>query len=382
MIITVGFCILHDVMYDMGITKPPLVLLYTYVSLLFNSMLAHGCVPNDFLISTLVPIPKNKRKSLNNSDNYRAIALSSILGKLMDGILLVNCSRVFQTSDLQYGFKQRHSTNQCTFVVNEVIQYYSNNDSNVYMTLIDASKAFDRVQYVKLFKLLLSRNVCPIVARFLCVMYTTQSFRVKWCSHITELTRASNGVKQGGVMSPLLFTLYIDVLLCRLQNSGYGCHIGNIFCGAMGYADDVILLAPTVTAMKHMLEICTQYGIEYSVLFNPDKTKFMHINNLNCNISPNILLMGKPIETVLFDKHLGFPVGNVNSQYIINQAVNQFTAKVNMVVSHFKCLRYDIMYTLFKTYCMPLYGCPLWDYSAKSIGKFVCGLAQVITPYI
>ena len=288
----------------------------------------------------------------------------------MDGILLVNCSRVFQTSDLQYGFKQRHSTNQCTFVVNEVIQYYSNNDSNVYMTLIDASKAFDRVQYVKLFKLLLSRNVCPIVARFLCVMYTTQSFRVKWCSHITELTRASNGVKQGGVMSPLLFTLYIDVLLCRLQNSGYGCHIGNIFCGAMGYADDVILLAPTVTAMKHMLEICTQYGIEYSVLFNPDKTKFIHINNLNCNISPNILLMGKPIETVLFDKHLGFPVGNVNSQYIINQAVNQFTAKVNMVVSHFKCLRYDIMYKLFKTYCMPLYGCPLWDYSAKSIGKF------------
>ena len=102
------------------------------------------------------------------------------------------------------------------------------------MTLIDASKAFDRVQYVKLFKLLLSRNVCPVVARFLCVMYTTQSFRVKWCSHITELTRASNGVKQGGVMSPLLFTLYIDVLLCRLKNSGYGCHIGNIFCGAIG----------------------------------------------------------------------------------------------------------------------------------------------------
>ena len=189
--------------------------------------------------------------------------------------------------------------NQCTFVVNEVIQYYGNNDSNVdlYMTLIDASKAFYRVQYVNLLKLLLSRNVCPVVARLFCVMYATQSFRVMWCSYITELTRASNGVKQGGVM---LFTLYIDVLLCRLQNSGYGCHIGIMFCGAIGYADDVILLAPTVTAMKLMLEICTQYGIEYSVLFNPDKTKFIHINNLNCNISPNILLMGKPIDTVLF----------------------------------------------------------------------------------
>ena len=48
---------------------------------------------------------------------------------------------------------------------------YSNNDSNVYMTLIDASKAFDRVQYVKLFKLLLSINVCPVVARLLCYVY-------------------------------------------------------------------------------------------------------------------------------------------------------------------------------------------------------------------
>ena len=78
-----------------------------------------------------------------------------------------------------------------------------------------------------------------------------------------------------------------------------------MFCGAMGYADDVILLAPTVTAMKHMLEICAKYGIECSVLFNPDKTKFIYINNLNCNISPNI-----QIETVLFDKHLG-PISQV-----------------------------------------------------------------------
>ena len=58
--------------------------LYSYLSLLFGAMLSHACVPNDFLISTLVPIPKHKRKSINNSENYRAIALSSILGKHLD----------------------------------------------------------------------------------------------------------------------------------------------------------------------------------------------------------------------------------------------------------------------------------------------------------
>ena len=116
---------------------------------------------------------------------------------------------------------------------------------------------------MKLFRLLLSKNVCPIIARFLAVMYTctSQSFRVKWCSHITQLTRASNGVKQGGVMSSLLFTMYIDVLLCRLTRSRYGCYVGNMFCGALGYADDVIIMAPTATATKQMLNICADYGI-------------------------------------------------------------------------------------------------------------------------
>ena len=57
-------------------------------------------------------------------------------------------------------------------------------------------------------------------------------------------------------MSPLLFTIimYIDVLLCRLKRSGYGCYIGNMFCGALGYADDVIIMAPTVTATNTNVE--------------------------------------------------------------------------------------------------------------------------------
>ncbi len=80
--------------------------LHCYVSLLFDSMISHGFVSKDLLLSTLIPIPKNKRKSLNNSDNYRAIALSSILGKLLDKILLVKCQETFTTSMYQYGFKK------------------------------------------------------------------------------------------------------------------------------------------------------------------------------------------------------------------------------------------------------------------------------------
>ena len=97
-----------------------------------------------------------------------------------------------------------------------------------------------------------------------------QSFRVKWCESLTVITGATNGVKQGGVMSPLLFTLYMDQLLLRLKDRGYGCHIGNVFYGALSYADDVILLSPTLCGMNQMLSICELYGVEYSVKFNPE----------------------------------------------------------------------------------------------------------------
>ena len=216
-----------------------------------------------------------------------------------------------------------------------------------------------------------------MVPRFLTVVYTNQTFRVKWCSHVTEQTHASNGVKQGGVMSPLLFTVYIDEMLLRLQKCGYGCYIGNMFYGALGYADDIILLSPTVSGMKYLLQVCAQYGKEYNVLFNPDKTKLIHVNNLKCTMS-NIMFMGKSIARVDYEKHLGFPVGNVKTEQVVTQAINEFIIKVNMVKSHFKFLPPDIMYKLFKTYCMPLYGCPLWDYSDKIMCKFYVAWRKAI----
>ena len=140
---------------------------YVFLSLLFKTMLSHSCVPSGLLLSTVTPIPKNKNKSLCNSNNYRGIALSNILGKLFDIILLKNNEELFNTSELQFGFKSNHSTHHCTFVLNEVVQYYVNNNSNVYVVLLDCSKAFDRVNYVKLFSLLLDTGQCPLVARFL-----------------------------------------------------------------------------------------------------------------------------------------------------------------------------------------------------------------------
>ncbi len=85
----------------------------------------------------------------------------------------------------------------------------------------------------------------------------------------------SKGIKQGGVISPILFTIYIDQLLLRLKCKPFGCHIGHNYCGALGYADDIVLLAPTLTNMDSILEICHKFANGYDVLFNSSKSKLI-----------------------------------------------------------------------------------------------------------
>ena len=341
-----------------------------YLSLLFTGMLRHGYIPNSMLISTMVPIPKNKKKSLNNSENYRAISLSSILGKLLDLIILSKNSSVFNTSDYQFGFKKDHSTSLCTFVVNEVIQYYLNNSSDVFVMFLDASKAFDRVQYVKLFGLLRKKGLCPVLIKLLLFLYTKQMLCVKWGNCISDYCTVSNGVKQGGVLSPILFTVYFDELFEKLKLCGTGCFVGNKYMGSFGYADDCVLLSPTVSSLRHQLEVCDRFSTEFNVLFNPDKYQLLHCSN-HPKQHLGIEYNGCFIKTCKSAMHLGnvLTSGNVTNASIDMSCAN-FCVAVNSVLSLFPKAHSNVKYYLFHQFCMSLYGCVLWDLSSKYIETF------------
>ena len=130
-------------------------------------------------------------------------------------------------------------------VLDEVVNYYNRSGSDVHVVLLNGSKAFDRVDHIKLFNILVSKGVCPTLLKLLFNMYTQQTMTVQWGNVTSDDFKTSNGVKQGSVLSPILFTLYMDVLLSRFKSCGFGCYIGQSFVGALGYADDIVLLTPT-----------------------------------------------------------------------------------------------------------------------------------------
>ena len=122
-----------------------------------------------------------------------------------------------QSDPLQFAYKENASTVQCVSVICEVINYCIHNDSCIYMCMLDASKAFDRVNHLSMFNKFKLRNMCPTILKFLMCTYQMQSVMVNWNGKCSSTFSVGNGVKQRGVLSPVLFTVYLDGLIDQLK---------------------------------------------------------------------------------------------------------------------------------------------------------------------
>ena len=342
--------------------------------MLMTAMFSHGFIISNLKFSTIKPIPKNKY-NLSESSNYRSIAISSVLGKLIDRILLDRLSEYLISSDMQFGFKPAHSTSMCTFVLKETLSYYTQNDSSVYCVLLDASKAFDRISYTKLFNCLIDRNLPAIVIRFLINLYTDQSMCVKWIASRSSSFAVYNGVKQGAISSPILFCIYIDNLLLRLKSANIGCFIGNIYTGCLAYADDLTLLSLTADAMRRMLDICSEYAKDFSLSFNASKSKCLLFHPKRYRIEtdslqPTFQVDGKNIEYVNSWPHLGhmLDIHQSDSECILLRH-KQLIGQINDVLCTFGMLDPVIKTELLYTYCSSLYGSVLWNLQHPDIDR-------------
>jgi hypothetical protein len=187
---------------------------------------------------------------------------------------------------------------------------------------------------------------------------------VKWNGIESSEFSATNGVKQGGIMSPLFFCIYVDDLLLQLKNSGSGCHIGSIFYGAFGYADDLTLLSPSVSGMKHMLSICDTYAKKYFILFNASKSHaivFRTKANRN-NKYVQLYINGTKIQYVNDVKHLGHILSNKCETLVdVDHIGNILNKSVNMLMSDLGSVPSYVLIQLFRQYCGSLYGIVLCD---------------------
>ena len=166
------------------------------------------------------------------------------------------CNNICGVNTSQYGFKKHSGCTHSLFTVDETVKYFTKTGSKVYCSFFDASKAFDKVLHNGIFKKLLDTGIPVSFVQLLRYWYSNLQCRVKWNNVLGDIFPVLCGVRQAGVLSPVLFELYIDSVLSELKLSGHGVHTGSLFIACVLYADDIVLLSASCHGLQQLINIC------------------------------------------------------------------------------------------------------------------------------
>ena len=236
--------------------------------------------------------------------------------------------------------------------------------SHMFVCALDATAAFDSLSFITLFKKLLCRNMPIFIIRLLFFWYLNQKTYVRWNSLLSDKFCVTNGVKQGGILSPLLFNIYMDGLSSSLNEKAIGCFIKNIKFNHLMYADDIILFAPSVKGLQNLINVCYEYGASHGIIFNKAKTVCMHVlsNKVKWTAgSPCVKLGTERISFVKQITYLGHIICNdlSDDNYMLKQ-LRSLYCKANTLIRRFSQCSEKIRLLLFQMYCGTMYCCSLW----------------------
>ena len=354
--------------------------LYLHISEIIKSFLIHSHVSIILLLATLVPIIKDKLGNICSSKNYRSIAISSLLLKIVDWVVILLYGNCLKLDDLQFAYQPNCSTNMCTWLVVETIDYYLRKGGEVFACSMDMTKAFDLVVHSKLLMKLLAASMPAIVVRLLLVMYLTQYANVRWNGMFSGVFTMRNGCKQGAVLSAIAYCVYVNGLFEELRRNRSGCWAGQTFLGLMGYSDDNFLLAPSREALQAMLTICEEYAASHGLRFSTDpdpkksKTKCLAFLQKERVVRP-VVLCGNELPWVNSCKHLGNTIvstasaaGDIRCQDIRNKRA-AFINKNNEIIQEFHFAHPSTLAEVNKIENSHFYGSVLWNLSSKEVVK-------------
>ena len=194
---------------------------------------------------------------------------------------------------------------------------------------------------------------------------------VRWGSAMSQVFKVTAGVRQGGILSPFLFAIYIDDMVNELKQSKLGCCVNKQYLGVFLYADDILLISQSVTCMQEMLNLCFAIATKLDMRFNSKKSVVLRIGKRYKKSCDMLQIGGEKLNFVTELRYLGV--------YLLTG--NQFRCTfVHNKLKFYKC--FNAVYSksqsgsseliavqLLKSYCMPLflYACEAISPSASDI---------------
>ena len=173
-------------------------------------------------------------------------------------------------------------------------------------------------------------------------------------------------------MSPILFSLYVDEMLRRLERSGVGCYVQGVFAGALCYADDITLICPSLHGLNEMISVCDKFADDYLVLFNAKKSVAINFGG-NAGVDGYVMVGNQALPWSEQCVHLGNMITrDLKDSCDVARKIGHFVSAVNSLVGNFSsCTNLLTLRRLFSAYCCSFYGSQLWRIDSRD-EKRVC----------
>ena len=286
---------------------------------LFNKILHSGSLPEQWKISLIVPV--FKKGSLYEPNNYRGISLTPCISKILERILnerlLVFCKKNNILSEFQLGFVKGNRTSDAQIMLHNLIDKYCFKQKNrIFSCFVDFEKAFDRIPRSLLLKKL---ENCGVVGKFLNViisMYSNNIAHLKMNNKISDRFITNIGVRQGCVLSPTLFNIFMADF-SRSLSSDHSLFLDDkVKIACVLWADDIVLLSETKIGLQSHLDVLYKYASNNKLQVNIEKTKCLCFNKSGRYIRNYLSDNNQLLDDVRQFKYLGFLVtanGNIKA---------------------------------------------------------------------
>lgn len=341
---------------------------------MFNNIYRTGIIPDEWLVSTFVAIPK--KTNARHCSEYRTISLMSHTLKLF---LKIIHQRIYEkiekdNSNTQFGFRKGLGTRDALFAYNVLIQRCMDVNQDVYVCFLDYNKAFDKVRHDQLVQLLENKDIDQRDIKIISNLYYNQKAVIRVDDKKTEEIEIKRGVRQGCILSPTLFNLYSEHIFQKaLADESAGIKVNGIPINNIRYADDTAIITETLEDLQRIMNKVTQTSAEYGVTLNTKKTKFMVVTKRNIG-DANLYIQNERIERVNKYKYLGTIVNDKNeyTKEIIVRIEKARSAFVNMKkVFCSRDLSLKLRTRLVKCYIYSilLYGMEAWTVNKYCMNK-------------
>ena len=282
---------------------PSLIRILTKIT---NAVMESGVIPDRFKVGAVAPVHKTG-KPLNEPDAYRRVTISSTIGKVVEKEVMKRTKEVTveRQAKLQYGFTSGCSPALCSLIITEAIAEAKDNKCPLYLTFLDASKAFDMVNHTILLNALHDASIDPYLFNIYKEMYTNVKSRIRAYGVLSREISEERGIRQGGETSSEVFKVKDNRFLERVREHPASYKIGTTSVGIPTVADDNCMIADSSLNAQTQLLMARDNSDKDRYIYNKTKSKVMLAGCRNGMEDPVLFFGDVNIESTQEEKHLG-----------------------------------------------------------------------------